>query len=360
MTGEHQPVERPSFYRRWLSAEGYLGLHLVIGFFLAVAAAIVFDRIEDAVFSTQDIRLADARAQMLARRLVSPRMTVIMQTISIFGTPPALTSLSLAVIAWLLKVKSHRRLYAFVAANAGGAILNQLLKLYFHRARPESPLVMAHGYSFPSGHSMGAMCFFGSLAYVIFFTIERRHVLRMVAVLACALAMLAIGASRIYLGVHYFTDVVAGYTAGLCWMAVCFTGTEAWVRWRDYRAVRRKAAAKAVATKAGAVLVALLTAARGEGGAPSPFPLPQGGEGWLEAPPCAECVAFEATPEQAAALLSAGGSLAGAEIVMRLDAESPPPSGEPRGSRANAPTPRSPRSTPPSSRAPRCSQPPRP
>ncbi|HVD76974.1 MAG TPA: phosphatase PAP2 family protein, partial [Vicinamibacteria bacterium] len=227
------PAPRPSFYKRWLSAEGYLGLHLVIGLFLAVATAVAFDYVEDKVFSTGDIRLADARAQLLARRIVSPRLTVIMQTISMFGTLPALVSLSLAVIAWLLKVKSHRRLYAFVATMAGGAVLNALLKLYYHRARPDSPLVLAHGYSFPSGHSMGAMCFFGSLAYVIYFTIERRHVLRVVAVLACGLAVLAIGASRIYLGVHYFTDVMAGYVAGLFWLAVCFTGVEAWVRWRD-------------------------------------------------------------------------------------------------------------------------------
>ena len=341
MTTPHHPAERPTFYRRWLSPEGYLGLHLVVGFFLAVAAAVVFDYIEDKVFSSQEIRLADARAQLIARRLVSPRLTLIMQTISMFGTLPALTSLSLAVIAWLLKVKSHRRLYAFVAANAGGFILNQLLKLYFHRARPDSPLVMSHGFSFPSGHSMGAMCFFGSLAYVIYFTIERRRVWRIIAVLACGLAVLAMGASRIYLGVHYFTDVVAGYTAGLGWMAVCFSGTEAWVRWRDYRAARRKAAAKAAATKAGALLLALLMGARSEATTPSPYPLPQGGEGWpspspyllpqgaegKRAPPCAECVAWEVTTEQAEALLAAGGELGGLDVVTSIGSDGPPPAG---------------------------------
>jgi undecaprenyl-diphosphatase len=283
----------------------------MIGFFLAVGTAIFFDYIEDKVFSTQDIRHADAQAQMVARRLVSPRMTLVMQTISMFGTLPALGSLSLAVIAWLLKVKSHRRLYAFVASMAGGAILNQLLKLYFHRARPESPLVMSHGYSFPSGHSMGSMLFFGSLAYVIFFTIERRHVLRIVAVLACALAVLAIGASRIYLGVHYFTDVVAGYAAGLCWMAVCFSGVEAWVRWTDYRKSRHKAALKAAATRAGA-LVLVLVCGGGVEAAPA-------------GPPCAECVAWEATPEEAEALLSAGPALDGADVVIRTAGDLLPP-----------------------------------
>jgi membrane-associated phospholipid phosphatase len=307
------PAPRPSFYQRWLSPEGYLGLHLVIGLFLALATAVVFTYIEDKVFSTGDIRLADARAQVLARQIVSPRLTLIMQTISMFGTLPALVSLSLAVIAWLLKVKSHRRLYAFVATMAGGSLLNGLLKLYYHRARPDSPLVLAHGFSFPSGHSMGAMCFFGSLAYVIYFTIETHPVWRITVGIACGLAVLAIGASRIYLGVHYFTDVVAGYAAGLFWMAVCFTGVEAWVRWRDYQAARRKAAAKAAATKAGVLLLALLTGVGLEGGEGRP------------GPPCAECVAWEATADQAQALLASGGGLAGLDVLLRTGGVSQTP-----------------------------------
>ncbi|HEY2946409.1 MAG TPA: phosphatase PAP2 family protein [Vicinamibacteria bacterium] len=305
------PAPRPSFYRRWLSAEGYLGLHLVIGLFLAVATAVVFEYIEDKVFSTGDIRLADARAQLLARRIVSPRLTAIMQTISMFGTLPALVSLSLAVIAWLLKVKSHRRLYAFVATMAGGALLNGLLKVLYHRARPDSPLVLAHGFSFPSGHSMGAMCFFGSLAYVIYFTIETHPVWRIAAGIACGLAVLAIGASRIYLGVHYFSDVVAGYAAGLFWMAVCFTGVEAWARWRDYRAARRKAAAKAAATNAGVLLLAMLGGTGVEGGEGS-------------RPPCAECVAWEATTEEAEALLASGGGVAGLDVLLTARARPVP------------------------------------
>ena len=323
MSAPHEPAPRPSFYRRWLSPEGYLGLHLVIGLFVAAAGFIVFERIEDKVFSTHDIRHADAQAQMIARRLVSPRLTVIMQTISMFGTLPALVSLSLIVIAWLLKVRSHRRLYAFVATMAGGALLNALMKLYYHRARPDSPMVLAHGYSFPSGHSMGSMCFFGSLAYVIFFTIERRRVLRILAVLACAFAVLAIGASRIYLGVHYFTDVVAGYAAGLAWLAVCFTGVEAWVRWSDYRAARRKSGEKAAITRAGALLLAVLTGARVEAAAPSPYPLPQGGK--ATAPPCAECVAWEATVDEAEALLGMDGELAGVDVLIRAGSAGPPP-----------------------------------
>jgi len=299
-----QPAPRPSFYRRWLSPEGYLGLHLVVGFFLAVAAAAVFDRIADWVFSTQNIRHADFQAQQIAHRLVSPRMTMLMIAISLFGRLEIMAPLSVLVILWLLKIKSHRRLYAFAAAMAGGALLNGLLKVYFHRARPASSLVLASGYSFPSGHAMGSVLFFGSLAYVVYFTIEHQRAWRLAAVLACGLSALAIGASRIYLGVHYFSDVVAGFVAGIGWMAVCFSGTEAWVRWRDYRRSRHQAAVKAAATKAaGSLLLALLL------GRPAAAATAVG-------PPCAECVAWEATTEQAEALLGTGDRLAGVEVVM--------------------------------------------
>ena len=67
----------------------------------------------------------------------------------------------------------------------------------------------------------------------------------------CVLVILCIGASRVYLGVHYLSDVLAGFAAGLCWVAVCLSGTEAWVRWRDWRRKRAGAARKAAQARAG-------------------------------------------------------------------------------------------------------------
>jgi membrane-associated phospholipid phosphatase len=230
---------RPRFYRRWLSPERYLLLHLAAGFVLAMGAGIAFDLIEDKVFSTQQIRAADAGAQRLARAVLSPRLTGAMRIISFVGNPEVVASLSIAVTALLIKVGSRRRLYAFVATVVGGALLLLALKQYYHRERPTSPFAVAHGYSFPSGHAMGAMLLYGSLAYVAHFTLKHHRVWRMAAVVACILMVIAIGASRIYLGVHYFTDVVGGFAAGLCWAAVCFSGTEAWAGWRDFESRRK-------------------------------------------------------------------------------------------------------------------------
>jgi len=238
---------RPSFYTRWLSPEGYLGLHLVVGFLVAVLAGWGFGRIADWVFGSEATRHADRWAQEFAAHWRSPALTVFMRFVSHFGKLWVLAVLSVSVGGALLWARSHRRLYAFAATVVGGAILNPALKEVYQRARPSGIEVLgtAHGYSFPSGHAMGATLFFGSLAYVIYFSIDHSRRLRVLAVTLCALLTVTIGASRVYLGVHYLSDVVAGFFAGLCWLAVCLSGTDAWVRWRDWRRKRAAAARKA-------------------------------------------------------------------------------------------------------------------
>jgi undecaprenyl-diphosphatase len=238
---------RPSFYARWLSPEGYLGLHLVVGFLVAVLAGWAFGRIADWVFASEATRSADRYAQEVAARWRSPALTSFMRFMTLFGKLWVLGLISVPVAAALVRARSHRRLYAFAATMVGGALLNPALKEAFRRARPSGidALASSHGYSFPSGHAMGAMMLFGSLAYVIYFSIDHSRRMRVLTVVLCALVILTIGGSRVYLGVHYLSDVLAGFAAGLCWVAVCLSGTEAWVRWRDWRRKSAEAARKA-------------------------------------------------------------------------------------------------------------------
>jgi len=253
MAPSDEPVSRPSFYARWLSPEGYLGLHLVVGFLVALLAGWGFGRIADWVFESPATHAADRWAQRVAAAWASPGLTVFMRSASLVGKTWASALISLMVAGALLWARSHRRLYAFAATMIGGTLLNPALKVVFHRARPSgiAALASAPGYSFPSGHAMGAMLLFGSLAYVIYFSIEHSRRLRLLAVTLCVLVILCIGASRVYLGVHYLSDVLAGFAAGLCWVAVCLSGTEAWVRWRDWRRKRAGAARKAAQARAG-------------------------------------------------------------------------------------------------------------
>lgn len=234
---------KPTFYAKWLSPEGYVGLHLTVGFVLAVLTGILFSAIADEVFKAPTTLAVDAWAQDVANRMQSPTVTAIMRGASYIGNASTLTALTCAVAVVLAVQRSHRRMLAFLASMIGGSLLNVVLKTWFQRPRPTEviPLATAGGFSFPSGHSMGSMLFFGSLAYVVYFSIEDKRTKfkrRVLAVTACAVTILIIGSSRIYLGVHYLSDVVAGFTAGLCWLGVCLSATEGWVRWRDWRRAR--------------------------------------------------------------------------------------------------------------------------
>jgi undecaprenyl-diphosphatase len=129
--------------------------------------------------------------------------------------------------------KSIYRLLALVLAVGGGALLNLALKHLFHRQRPvlENPLVTLSSYGFPSGHTMGATIFYGVLALIITYSI-RTWSLRVVVGWLAAFVTALIGASRIYLGAHYFTDVIGAIAIGLTWLSFCWTGVETLRRWR--------------------------------------------------------------------------------------------------------------------------------
>jgi len=125
------------------------------------------------------------------------------------------------VLVALLSLVARRpwRAVRVVAASGGGGLVSRGLKEVFARERPGVDLVEAAGWSFPSGHAVGAMIFYGLLASLVWCSTERRGV-RAVAVIAGALVVGAVGASRVALGVHYPSDVVAGWAAGAAWLAL--------------------------------------------------------------------------------------------------------------------------------------------
>ena len=134
-------------------------------------------------------------------------------------------SLFVAGVLWWLQHSQWSILY-FLLAIGGGGLLNWSLKLFFERERPNILLEYeASGYSFPSGHAMGALIFYGFIYYLV----QKSEVpRRLKALLSLVLLMLIfiIGFSRIYLGVHYLTDVIAGYMAGLAWLTFCLAALE--------------------------------------------------------------------------------------------------------------------------------------
>jgi membrane-associated phospholipid phosphatase len=128
-----------------------------------------------------------------------------------------LVAISLGVLLW------YRRVWAaqiFGLNCLGGLILNQGLKLIFVKPRPKlwTPLVVEHSYSFPSGHALGSLVLYGFLAVLL---ADRYPRYRMGIYSGASSIIMAIGVSRLFLGVHYPTDIIAGYAVGFVWLTTC-------------------------------------------------------------------------------------------------------------------------------------------
>jgi undecaprenyl-diphosphatase len=99
-------------------------------------------------------------------------------------------------------------------------LINQVLKYIVQRPRPDGfRLISEVGYSFPSGHSMVSMAFYGLCAWMVW-TYERDRILRWLCCLSFASIVVVVGMSRVYLGVHYASDVIAGFCVSLAWLGV--------------------------------------------------------------------------------------------------------------------------------------------
>lgn len=151
--------------------------------------------------------------------LESPALTAIMKFFTFIGSTKIVVILSILIIYFLYKVLHHRlELILFIAVIAGTPIINSILKSIFHRARPEfHRLIEIGGYSFPSGHAMNAFSVYGILAFLLWRHIATRTG-RTLLIIFSIFMILMIGISRIYLGVHYPSDIIGGYFASGFWM----------------------------------------------------------------------------------------------------------------------------------------------
>lgn len=159
--------------------------------------------------------LANAKAAMLH----SPALTKIMFFITNIGSTISMLVLSVLVIGFLAYKKRWQNICLFAAGMAGGLILELLLKMLVHRVRPENSLINEVGYSFPSGHATLAIIFFSLLIY-IFRDDIKKELWKHVFMISCIVLALLIGFSRIYLNVHWLSDVIGGFALGLLWLSI--------------------------------------------------------------------------------------------------------------------------------------------
>lgn len=167
---------------------------------------------------TDDIMRMDAAAHSLVvMHIRAAWLTPIMQSISDLAHPVVLVVMLLVIEVFA----PGRRPGLCAAVNLVLAtLLNLLLKTLIQRPRPEGyRLVAESGFSFPSGHSMVAMAFYGLLIWMVW-RYEKDALVRRLGVIGFGLVIVLVGLSRIYLGVHYASDVLAGFCASIAWLGV--------------------------------------------------------------------------------------------------------------------------------------------
>lgn len=211
-------------------AGGYLGVHSVVGFLIIFATLSVFAELADEIAEDEAFTRFDTELTLtLSQTLTSPALQAF-YWITQLGDVRTLTVLGLAVTALLLFRKRWLLAASWSITLAGNGLLIRLLKWVFQRERPlhEHGLLIEQGWSFPSGHASGALVAYGMLAYLLVRSTPRGwHLLIVCAAIAL---ILLIGFSRVFLQVHYFSDVIAGYMSGMAWLVVCVGGSEVALR----------------------------------------------------------------------------------------------------------------------------------
>jgi len=210
-----------------LSPRTYLGIHLTVGFMTSAIFILIFGKITEDVLTGDPLVAIDQWVVSHILYFRSPLATRTLEFLTSLGGSVAITIGSFSLAAYLLAVRRFDRALCLVAAIAGGNCLVAVLKAAVHRPRPLSAtsLIQAGGWSFPSGHAMMSVIFYGMAAYFLVKAV-RAWRLQAFFMAAAAFLALAIGFSRIYLQVHYFSDVAAGFAGGIFWLTICITGLE--------------------------------------------------------------------------------------------------------------------------------------
>lgn len=153
-------------------------------------------------------------------QFANPQFDRIFLFFTALDDPPTVVTIFIITIAWLVMKRRYSDGIRFTIVCAGGVLINQVMKLFFAKPRPElwHRLITETSFSFPSGHAVGSMVVYGFIAYILAKEMQQhKHIVYATA----SLLIIAIGLSRLYLGVHYPTDIIAGYGIGFIWLITC-------------------------------------------------------------------------------------------------------------------------------------------
>ena len=193
-----------------------LSMALLTSFFAICFTGLL--AVADMVFEDKNLSF-DERIFSGIHPYINAANTSIMEAITFFGSPAFLISANILLILYFLLIKKLTNDAIRVTAIAvTSTVVLFLLKTLLHRQRPLMPLIaQAHGYSFPSGHTFSSVVFFGMLAYSAYKNIKS-NLLKWMVIAVLVLLTGMVGVSRVYLKLHYASDVIAGFCLGIIWL----------------------------------------------------------------------------------------------------------------------------------------------
>jgi membrane-associated phospholipid phosphatase len=207
-------------FRKSIATLALFTVELVFIWAIFLTCIMVFFFLSREILEGQNLHFDD-RAFAWADSWGSVAFTKFMVVVTFFASRHFITAVSLVLIFYFLFVRRHRWYSLKVPVIAVGSItLNLILKFFFNRPRPLVPhLVESSGLSFPSGHAMISASFYGLLFYLVWMHVKQ-PVWRIFLLVMLVFIIMLIGFSRVYLHVHYATDVIAGFAAGLLWVII--------------------------------------------------------------------------------------------------------------------------------------------
>ena len=223
-SGSHSEVAAPPDTPPTVATDAVFGLASAVGLGIAVLALFLFGWLADEMLEGSTM-VFDERIRAATHAHASPGLTETLRLVSRLGGPSVLGVLGAILTAVFVWHRWWRGAIVLCVAMVGAGFLDTTLKLAFQRTRPTPYFgyALPDSYSFPSGHALFAFCFFTAGAALLAPRLQHVALRWLVWVVAASL-VLAIGFSRIYLGVHYPSDVLAGYTVGLLWSSVLIVG----------------------------------------------------------------------------------------------------------------------------------------
>jgi len=184
---------------------------------LSIASLVLFSWLADEVLRKHTDRFDDT-ARSVIHDFASPGLTGLMRFVTNLGDWQVVMTATLCLFAYLWYRRDNTHILVALVTMMGAGILDASLKLAFHRTRPDPFFIPKPStYSFPSGHALISLCFYGLVAGTLAHDMDAKWQ-RILTWSVASLLIAMIGLSRVYLGVHWPSDVIAGYAAALIWM----------------------------------------------------------------------------------------------------------------------------------------------